>query len=143
MKIFIMIVHILSMFALAVTGVVWLAIVAFTGLVGLFKHDIVPYGLVSLVCAASSQIAGIITFIFANNSKWLLQLDPVRWKKHELVMDCSAAGVFFIDLFMLWYFSGFDPAKIFDTPMFVGLTAIWTAGIVFNSAAAVITVKKI
>lgn len=143
MKIFIMIVHILSMFALAVTGVVWLAIVAFTGLVGLFKHDIIPYGLVALVCAASSQIAGITTFIFANKSKWQLQLDPVRWKKRELVMDCSAAGVFFIELLVLWYFSSFDPAEVFGTPMFAGLTIIWAAGIALNIAAAVITVKKL
>ena len=138
-----MIVHILSMFALAVTGVVWLAIVGFAGLVGLFKHDIIPYGLVALVCAASSQIAGITTFIFANKSKWQLQLDPVRWKKREFIMDYSAIGVFIIELLFLWYLYRFDPAEVFGTPMLAGLTIIWAAGIALNTAAAVITVKKL
>lgn len=135
MKIFIFIVHILTMAALIYTSMQWMAWGLVESIAGLFKHDLLSLGLASLVCALLSGVAFFITMIYIKDCRFLRQLNFAIWKKRELVMDCCAAGVFFIDMAVLFIVIGF---KMPDGNLFT-IMAIWAAGLLLNVISAVLT----
>ena len=135
-------VHILSAVAFGLSSIILFAVSAFSGLISLFKHDVLFVTLMMLLLVVLNIVAAVKNVLVSSpNVRWSKADSPDRRGKHDCIASCLSAVVFIIEMILLMSSIGSDPSG--SDKNTIELVTALGIGLALNIIAAIIAVKDI